>query len=79
MPSKTVPMALLICAALLGRASAADDAAVDVAARAKELGQPKFSPLREIAHLGLRIGGRIAPQAALRRYDWIYGLDVTAA
>jgi salicylate hydroxylase len=35
------------------------------------------SPLREIAHLGLRIGGRIAPQAALRRYDWIYGLDVT--
>lgn len=37
------------------------------------------SPLREIAHLGLRIGGRIAPQAALRRYDWIYGLDVTAA
>jgi len=37
------------------------------------------SPLREIAHLGLRIGGWIAPQAALRRYDWIYGLDVTAA
>ncbi len=37
------------------------------------------SPLREIAHLGLRIGGRIAPQAALRRFDWIYGLDVTAA
>ena len=36
------------------------------------------SPLREIAHLGLRLGGRIAPQAALRRYDWIYGLDVTA-
>ena len=35
------------------------------------------SPLREIAHLGLRLGGRIAPQAALRRYDWIYGLDVT--
>jgi salicylate hydroxylase len=37
------------------------------------------SPLREIAHLGLRLGGRIAPQAALRRYDWIYGLDVTRA
>jgi salicylate hydroxylase len=36
-------------------------------------------PLREIAHLGLRIGGRIAPQAALRRFEWIYGLDVTAA
>ena len=36
------------------------------------------SPLREIAHLGLRLGGRIAPQAALRRFDWIYGMDVTA-
>jgi salicylate hydroxylase len=35
------------------------------------------SPLREIAHLGLRIGGRIAPQAALRRFEWIYGTDVT--
>ena len=37
------------------------------------------SPLREIAHLGLRIGGRIAPQAALRRFEWIYGMDVTKA
>ena len=35
------------------------------------------SPLREIAHLGLRIGGRIAPQAALRRFEWLYGMDVT--
>jgi len=37
------------------------------------------SPLRDIAHLGLRIGGRIAPQAALRRFEWIYGMDVTRA
>ena len=37
------------------------------------------SPLREIAHLGLRISGRIAPQAALRRFDWIYRTDVTQA
>jgi salicylate hydroxylase len=37
------------------------------------------SPLRDIAHLGLRIGGRIAPQAALRRFEWIYGMDVTVA
>lgn len=37
------------------------------------------SPLRDIAHLGLRIGGRIAPQAALRRFEWIYGMDVTKA
>jgi hypothetical protein len=37
MLSKTVPLALLICASLLGRAFAADDAAVDVASRAQEL------------------------------------------
>ena len=37
------------------------------------------SPLRDIAHLGLRIGGRIAPQAALRRFEWIYAMDVTKA
>lgn len=37
------------------------------------------SPLRDIAHLGLRIGGRIAPQAALRRFEWLYGMDVTQA
>jgi salicylate hydroxylase len=34
-------------------------------------------PLRGIAHLGLRIGGRIAPGAALGRFDWLYGHDVT--
>lgn len=36
-------------------------------------------PLRAIAHLGLKLGGRIAPGAGLARYDWIHGLDVTAA
>lgn len=35
-------------------------------------------PLREIAHLGLRIGGAVAPQMALKRFDWLYGYDVTA-
>ncbi len=35
-------------------------------------------PLRTLAHLGLRIGGRILPDAPLRRFDWIYGHDVTA-
>lgn len=35
-------------------------------------------PLREIAHLGLRLGGRIAPGLALSRFDWLYGHDVTA-
>ncbi len=35
-------------------------------------------PLRGLAHLGLRLGGRIAPEAALGRFDWLYGHDVTA-
>jgi salicylate hydroxylase len=35
-------------------------------------------PLRGLAHLGLRIGGRIAPGAALGRFDWLYGHDVTS-
>jgi salicylate hydroxylase len=36
-------------------------------------------PLRGIAHLGLRVGGWIAPGAALGRFDWLYGHDVTSA
>jgi salicylate hydroxylase len=34
-------------------------------------------PLRPLAHLGLRIGGALAPDLALRRFDWLYGHDVT--
>lgn len=49
-------------------------AAADGNARAYHLG----GPLREIAHLGLRIGGRLAPGLALSRYGWLHGHDVTA-
>jgi salicylate hydroxylase len=35
-------------------------------------------PMRSVAHLGLRLGGKIAPSLALRRFDWIYNHDVTA-
>jgi salicylate hydroxylase len=36
------------------------------------------SPIvRTLAHTALRLGGVIAPSAALRRFDWIYGHDVT--
>lgn len=35
------------------------------------------SPLREVAHLGLRTLGRLAPDRLLARYDWIHGMDVT--
>ncbi len=34
-------------------------------------------PLRGMAHLGLRIGGAVAPGFALSRFDWLYGYDVT--
>lgn len=34
-------------------------------------------PLRGVAHFGLRLGGKIAPAAALKRFDWLYGHDVT--
>ncbi|WP_224823614.1 FAD-dependent monooxygenase [Cognatishimia sp. MH4019] len=38
-----------------------------------------FPPLRAIAHTILRTSGRLAPQAALKRFDWIYQEDVTKA
>ncbi len=33
--------------------------------------------MRGVAHLGLKIGGRVAPGFALSRFDWLYGHDVT--
>ncbi len=35
-------------------------------------------PLRAVAHLGLRLGGAVAPGLPLSRFDWLYGHDVTA-
>ena len=35
------------------------------------------SPLRGVAHLGLRAASRLAPGRLLARYDWIHGHDVT--
>ena len=32
---------------------------------------------RSIAHAGLRLGGMIAPNLALKRFDWLYDFDVT--
>lgn len=32
---------------------------------------------RAVAHMGLRLGGMLAPSAPLARFDWIYGHDVT--
>ncbi len=33
--------------------------------------------IRTAAHTALRIGGAVAPSAPLRRFDWLYGHDVT--
>ena len=35
-------------------------------------------PLRDVAHLGLRAVGGLAPGLMLQRFDWLYGHDVTA-
>lgn len=35
-------------------------------------------PVRAVAHLGLRIADRVAPGAALGRFDWLYDFDATA-
>ena len=35
-------------------------------------------PLSGVAHLALRLGGLVAPGAALRRFAWVHGYDATA-
>ncbi len=37
----------------------------------------KFPPLRFAAHSALRAVGALAPRQMLRRFDWLYGVDVT--
>jgi len=37
----------------------------------------KFPPLRFAAHSALRLAGGVAPAQPLRRFDWLYGYDVT--
>ena len=32
---------------------------------------------RSLAHAGMRLGGWLAPELALRRFDWLYGFDAT--
>lgn len=35
-------------------------------------------PLRSVAHMGLRLGGMVAPGLALKKFDWLYNFDATA-
>ncbi len=60
-------------AAREGRCSRIVDAA-SRNARAYHLG----GAARMVAHAGLRLGGWLAPEMALRRFDWLYGFDATA-
>ncbi len=48
--------------------------AANASARAYHLS----GPTRSLAHAALKIGGKLAPGLALKRYDWIYRHDVTA-
>ena len=50
---------------------------VDAASRNARLYHLRGLP-RIVAHAGLRLGGWMAPEAALRRFDWLYDHDVTA-
>ncbi len=34
-------------------------------------------PVRAVAHAGLRLAARLRPDAAVRRFDWLYGYDAT--
>lgn len=54
-------------------------AAIVEAATANARNYHLRSPLREVAHLGLRAASRLAPDRLLARYDWIHGHDVTTA
>jgi len=51
---------------------------VDMATRNARNYHLSFPPLRLAAHTALKIGGRVAPDAALRRFNWVYDHDVTA-
>lgn len=53
--------------------------AVIAAANRNALAYHLRPPLAGLAHLVLRLGGRIAPGAALGRFAWVHGYDATAA
>lgn len=69
-----------LCAALAAyqRARAGRTARIVAAANANARNYHLRSPLREVAHLGLRTVSALAPGQLLKRYDWIHGVNVTA-
>ncbi len=57
------------------RATRVQDAAASNA-RAYHL---RYGPTRGAAHMGLAMASTLLPGMLLRRFDWLYGMDVTAA
>ena len=70
---ETLPAALRVYQSGRGPRAARIVEAANGNARAYHLS----GAMRSLAHTGLRIMGRVAPGAALSRFDWLYGHDVT--
>ncbi|GGE44824.1 FAD-dependent monooxygenase [Actibacterium pelagium] len=52
---------------------------VDAASKNAKNYHLSFPPLRFAAHTALRIAGGLSPDMMLRRFDWLYGYDVTSS
>lgn len=70
---ETMPAALRVYQSGRGPRAARIVEAANRNARAYHLS----GAMRSLAHTGLRIMGKVAPGAALSRFDWLYGHDVT--
>ena len=70
---ETLPAALRVYQSGRGPRAARIVEAANSNARAYHLS----GAMRSLAHTGLRIMGKVAPGAALSRFDWLYGHDVT--
>jgi len=51
---------------------------VDAASKNAENYHLRPGPYRAAAHMALKLGGQFAPGLAARKFDWLYGHDVTA-
>ncbi len=70
---ETLPAALRVYQSGRGPRAARIVEAANRNARAYHLS----GAMRSLAHTGLRVMGKVAPGAALSRFDWLYGHDVT--
>ncbi|MFN6977777.1 MAG: FAD-dependent monooxygenase, partial [Gemmobacter sp.] len=73
------PGTLAVRLAAYQQARAARAARIVAAASRNAWAYHLRGPVRDVAHLGLRAIGALAPGALVGRFDWLYGHDVTAA